>query len=104
MAGLVVRYHQQASRKDALETKDDVDDFLDAYRRELIAAIENGKKIPAMNTSKSQAFATDARRQLMNAVRPGLTPHWCRILTPRLTTRVRSLFCSVRSSVVPVAA
>ena len=31
--------------KDALETKDDVDDFLDAYRRELIAAIENGKKI-----------------------------------------------------------
>lgn len=31
--------------KDALETTDDVDDFLDAYRRELIAAIENGKKI-----------------------------------------------------------
>ena len=31
--------------KDALETKDDVDDFLDAYRRELITAIENGKKI-----------------------------------------------------------
>lgn len=31
--------------KDALETEDDVDDFLDAYRRELIAAIENGKKI-----------------------------------------------------------
>ena len=31
--------------KDALETTGDVDDFLDAYRRELIAAIENGKKI-----------------------------------------------------------
>ncbi|QHB62901.1 BREX system P-loop protein BrxC [Bifidobacterium adolescentis] len=31
--------------KDSLETADDVDDFLDAYRRELMAAIENGKKI-----------------------------------------------------------
>ena len=31
--------------KDALETTEDVDDFLDAYRRELIAAIRNGKKI-----------------------------------------------------------
>ena len=31
--------------KDALETTEDVDDFLDAYRRELITAIRNGKKI-----------------------------------------------------------
>ena len=31
--------------KDASETTEDVDDFLDAYRRELIAAIRNGKKI-----------------------------------------------------------
>ena len=55
-----------------METKDDVDDFLDAYRRELIAAIENGKKILLLNTSKLQAFATDARRQLMNAVQARL--------------------------------
>ena len=43
--GRVVRHHQQAAYQGRLETKDDVDDFLDAYRRELIAAIENGKKI-----------------------------------------------------------
>ncbi|WP_160257632.1 BREX system P-loop protein BrxC [Bifidobacterium cuniculi] len=31
--------------KDSLKTKDDVDEFLDAYRRTLITAIENGEQI-----------------------------------------------------------
>lgn len=57
-----------------------------------------------MNTSKLQAFATDARRQLMNAVQARLDA----ALVPNsdaqvVTTRVHSIFCSVRSG-RPVAA
>lgn len=56
-----------------------------------------------MNTSKLQAFATDARRQLMNAVRARLDAALVPNSDAQVDDRVRSLFCSVRSS-VPVAA
>ena len=56
-----------------------------------------------MNTSKLQAFATDARRQLMNAVQARLDAALVPNSDARLTTRVRSIFCSVRSG-RPVAA
>lgn len=45
MQAVVITTIDMPHTKMALETTNDIDEFLDAYRKELIAAIENGKKI-----------------------------------------------------------